>query len=94
MRIKWTEGASRNLNHVRDYIAQDSPRAADKIVAEIIESVEQLLQFPNMGRAGRIVETREWVITGTPYIAIYTIVQNTIYIVRIFHSAQKWPENH
>lgn len=94
MRIKWTEGASRNLNHARDYIVQDSPWAADKMVAEIIESIEQLLQFPNMGRAGRIAEIREWVITGTPYIAIYTITQNTIYIVRIFHSALKWPENH
>ena len=62
------------------------------MVSKIIESVEQLLQFPNMGRAGKIVGTREWVITGSPYIVIYTVIQNTIYIVRIFHGAKKWPE--
>jgi len=94
LRIKWTDGASRNLDHIRDYIAQDSPQAADQMVVKIIESVEQLLQFPNMGRAGRIVETREWIITGSPYIVVYTVIQNTIYIIRIFHGALKWSENH
>jgi len=93
LRIKWTECASRNLNHIRDYVAQDSPQAADKMVVKIIESVEQLLQFSNMGKAGRIMETRECVITGSPYIIVYTVIQNIIYIVRIFHGAPKWPEN-
>jgi toxin ParE1/3/4 len=45
------------------------------------------------GRPGRIKETRELVIAGTPYIAAYVIRGDIIRILRILHSARLWPED-
>ena len=45
-----------------------------------------------MGRVGRVPDTREFVITDTPYIAAYQIVEDTLVILRVLHGAQRWPE--
>jgi len=52
-----------------------------------------LLDFPASGRVGRIAGTRELVINGTPYVAAYTIAETTVWILRVLHGAQEWPEN-
>lgn len=55
MRINWTDGASRNLDAIEEYIAQDNPKAAAKTVLRIVQRVqEQLTQHPTSGKPGRI----------------------------------------
>ncbi len=54
--------------------------------------VEGLIQFPEMGRPGRVEGTRELVIQHTPYIAAYGIEGNTVRILRVLHGAHLWPE--
>ncbi|MCE3238363.1 MAG: toxin Y4kP, partial [Gammaproteobacteria bacterium] len=44
-----------------------------------------------MGRAGRVPDTRELVISSTPFIAIYQVRMQVIFILRILHVARKWP---
>ena len=58
----------------------------------IREQVEGLMQFPEIGRPGRIEGTREMVIHRTPYIAAYRIADDTVRILRVLHGAQRWPE--
>ncbi len=43
-----------------------------------------------MGRAGRVVGTREWV-GVPPYVLVYRVVDGALEIVRVLHGAQKWP---
>jgi hypothetical protein len=45
-----------------------------------------------MGRVGRVPETRELVITGTPSIAAYRVAEDTMVILRVLHGARRWPE--
>lgn len=45
-----------------------------------------------MGREGRVEGTRELVIDRSPYIAVYSILGETVRILRVLHGAQKWPE--
>ena len=54
--------------------------------------VEDLAQFPEIGRPGRIEGMRELVIPGTPYIAAYRIADDTVRILRVLHGAQQWPD--
>jgi plasmid stabilization system protein ParE len=54
-------------NAIFDYIEADSPQAAVIVDDRIDEQVGRLLQFPEMGRIGRIEGTRELVIQNTPY---------------------------
>ncbi|MBV9503785.1 MAG: type II toxin-antitoxin system RelE/ParE family toxin [Acidobacteriia bacterium] len=49
------------------------------------------MQLPHRGRPGKKEGTRELVLTPLPYIVVYRIAGDAIYIVRILHGAQKWP---
>lgn len=89
MRIRWTERASGNLDQIEAYISQDSPSAALNTVIDIIETVEQLRDFPALGRPGRVVGTRELVIPGKPYIVPYRVRENVVEILRVFHMSRK-----
>jgi toxin ParE1/3/4 len=35
--------------------------------------------------------TREPVMSPLPYIVVYTVLGDTVYVVRILHGAEKWP---
>jgi len=94
VRIRWLKRASQDLNHVQDYIAQDNPHAAIETVLSIIETAEKLIEYPGIGRSGRIEGTRELVISGTPYFLPYRVKEDRIEIMRVMHGAQKWPQKH
>lgn len=92
MKIRWTKGATDNLENIEVYVGKDNPRAAIKMVIKVIQSVNQLSRHPAMGKPGRIEETRELVIPDTPFIVPYRIKNETVQILRVFHHSQKWPK--
>jgi toxin ParE1/3/4 len=57
----------------------------------MVRAERQLSILPESRRQGRVADTRELVLTGTPYVLPYRIVGNTIHILRVFHSARRWP---
>jgi toxin ParE1/3/4 len=90
----WSPEAIADLAALRTYIEQDNPAAAQRIALHIIHNIETLLpESPEMGRAGRVPGTREFVIPRTPFIVPYRLVGNAIHVLRIFHGARKWPES-
>jgi plasmid stabilization system protein ParE len=72
-------------------MARDDPREAARVVERIASTVDQLASHPALGRPGRVPGTRELVIIGTPYIVPYRIRGDTVEVLRLFHSARKWP---
>ena len=50
-----------------------------------------LLTFPNRGRLGKKDGTRELVLSPLPYVVVYSVRGDTIYVARILHGAQRWP---
>ncbi len=92
MIIKWLEDAVYDLKALRQYIAQDNPPAANRIAKQILKTVELLSEQPAIGRQGRVSNTRELIISGTPYIIPYRMKNNAIEILRVFHGAMQWPE--
>lgn len=93
MRMRWEAQALSDLVSLREYIAEDNPTAAGKVGQRILESVNLLLAQPLLGSPGRIHQTRELVVTNTPYTVIYHATADTVTILRVFHQARKWPEN-
>ncbi len=92
MRIRWTEQASADLDSIENDIMEDNPFGAAKTVLSIIEAVERLRKFPALGRPGRVVKTRELVLSGLPYIIPYRVKHNNIEIIAVFHTSRQWPE--
>jgi|SRR5262245_16297782 len=93
MRIQWYEDALHDLRSLRRYIAQDNAVAASKVVKKILYAVNMLSEQPGMGRPGRIANTRELIVSRTPYIVPYRVKHHAIEILRVFHCAMQWPED-
>ena len=53
--IIWTEEAANWLKEIWDYIAQDSPSGAAKVVSGIYERVQLLKSFPELGHKYKTV---------------------------------------
>ena len=91
MIIRWLDGAIQDLTALRQYIAQDNPFAANQTAKQILKSVNLLIEQPNMGKAGRVHNTRELVISGLPYIIPYQVKTDIIIVLRVLHGAMEWP---
>ncbi len=52
------------------------------------DRIAVLAEHRGSGRAGRVEGTREWVLTGTPYIAVYRVAGGVIEVLRVLHGAQ------
>jgi toxin ParE1/3/4 len=80
------------LEEISERIAVDNLAAATRVIERIRTAVERLREFPGIGRPGRVADTRELVIAGTPYIVPYRVVSDVVQIITVLHSAQRWPD--
>lgn len=92
MQVIWHRRARQDLRDLRAYIASEEPRAARAVAQRLLMAVARLADQPGLGRRGRVPDTRELVISGTPYIAAYRVVGDTVVILRVLHGARQWPE--
>lgn len=74
-------------------IEQDSPRAAILVDERIARQIVVLIDHPEFGRPGRVDDTRELVISKTPYVVAYRIIGDAIRILRVLHGKQLWPDD-
>lgn len=91
MKIVWSRRAIRQLVALRKYIEKDSEQNAALVAQRILRSVDLLEIQPEMGRAGRVLGTRELVVPDTPYVIPYRIRRERLELIAIFHGRQKWP---
>ncbi len=93
MHVVWLEDAVNDLKMIGDYIAEDDPEAAYRVLTQIQAAADSLSRHPEMGRPGRVEKTRELVIAGLPYILPYYIKKNEVRILAVLHTSRKWPGN-
>jgi toxin ParE1/3/4 len=91
LRIRWTRPALADLEAIGDFVARDNPAAARRIVVGLVASVDALRDYPNLGRPGRLTGTREFVVSGTPYVIPYRVLGDDVQILAVFHGARRWP---
>ncbi len=92
MNIVWTCPAARDLEAIQDYIARDNPAAARRLATLIRRHIQQLSDYPQTGRLGRLDGTRELVISNTPYLIPYRVKDDRVEILAVYHGARRWPE--
>ena len=91
-RVRFSKSAVNDLNSIREYIYDNNKEAAKEVVSYIIEKIETILAVnPAAGRAGRVLRTRELVISKYPYIVPYQVRDDVVYILRVLHTSRKWP---
>jgi addiction module RelE/StbE family toxin len=92
MQIKWLHQALRNLKQAHNYIIKDNPTAAQELILKIQNAANQLENYPLIGKSGRVEGTRELIISNSPYIIIYRVKEESIEILRIFHTSKRYPD--
>lgn len=91
MKLVWSTIAKRSRASQVAYVAERNPQAALDMANAIRIATDRLVNYPGMGRPGRVPGTRELVVLRTPYIVVYEIRGDTVRIFRVLHSAQRWP---
>lgn len=94
MQIRWLNQALQNLGDEAEYIAQDDPVTARRVVQRIVDAINLLPGNPALGHPGRIHGTRELVVPDTRYIVPYCARPRLqrIEILRILHASRKPPK--
>ncbi len=91
MRLIYSVEAVQDLVRIREFIAEKNPTAAARIATELITRIEQLCQFPEMGRNVAQSPTTNAIqdfVFGN-YIVRYANHTNAISILRIWHHYEK-----
>jgi len=91
VRVRWLRVALANLLEAAEYLERENPTASAASLERIFKAVYRLEHYPGIGRVGRIEGTRELVVVGTPYVIPYRVRGQYVEILRVFHSARKWP---
>ena len=92
MNVGLTPQAYDDLLAIREWIARDDLRAAERVVSRILQTVEMFGSFPMLGRVGRAEGTREFSVTGLPYVIVYAISSETdIDVLTIVHTSRQYP---
>ena len=88
--LQWSAFARADLLAIVNYISDDNADAAQRVFDDIRTKTDRLIDFPLMGRVGRIKGTRELVILGN-YIVVYREDGSQVLVLRVMHSAQQFP---
>lgn len=88
--LEWKTAALADLLAIVDYISDGNPDAAQALKNEIETKAARLPKNPRLYRKGRVEGTREMVVRPS-YVVIYAQDARAVTILRVLHTAQKWP---
>lgn len=90
--VVWTPAALDDRHVIFDFIEARDPRAALELDEQISKKAQRLENYPNSGRPGRVVGTRE-LVAHQHYVLVYDVLneRNTMRILRVLHTARQWP---
>jgi len=86
--VRWTPEAADDLASLVEYIREDRPEAARGVARRILSSIEDLGRFSQLGRPGRVANTRELSVPGLPYIVVYRLRTEAVQILHVHHTAR------
>jgi toxin ParE1/3/4 len=90
-RIRIPHRAEADLDEIWLHVAESNPRAADRLIAKIVDKYQTLLRFPEMGSLCEELAPRLRSLAVGNYAIFYRPIENGIEIVRVVHAARDLP---
>jgi addiction module RelE/StbE family toxin len=91
--VVWSPQAVRDVQAIREYVANDSPGYAALVVRRLVASVERLKTFP---LSGRVVPERHddhlREVIVPPFRIVYRVSSGLAEIVTVFRASRQFPE--
>lgn len=88
--LVWAPEAIQDRDDIYQYIEADNPNAALALDELIAEKAGRLLDYPGLGKPGRVAGTRELVV-HQHYIIVYDSASDLVRVLRVLHAARQWP---
>lgn len=89
MRVRFTPSARREFLEALDFISQDSPAAADSVLARSVEGLARLRDVPESGRVvPEFPELPYREVLVNPYRFFYRVMDDGVWIVGVWHDRQ------
>ena len=86
--IRWSHEAAQWIKEIYEYIAQDNPTAAGKVISGIYEKAQLLSDFPEIGYKYREEPEGEIrILLYGHYRIAYLITDGPIDVLGVFHGA-------
>lgn len=92
MELRWSTRAVRDLQHIRLYISEHDPQAAQKVAQTIRHTVQLLIDYPQLGVQTRVEGVYEKQVPNLPFLIPYRIREDVIEILAVFDTRQIKPE--
>ena len=93
MQVNWTKSALRDLEIEANYLNKINPSVESNFLEHVESSVALIKKYPELGRIGRVIQTRELILKKFQYILIYLVKASCIDIIRLLHTSRKWPNS-
>lgn len=87
MKVRFSLSAQADLDGIYFHIAQDRPGAAGDMLLRLLDAVDDLKDFPMIGRPSGRSGERE-LTTVWPYVIVYVIRDGLAEVTRVYHGAQ------
>ena len=90
MKVEFSQESIEDLTRLREFIQHKNPLAARRISAELLEGIERLKQFPQIGLTVMSAPDPENIrdlIVGD-YTVRYLLAENLIFILRVWHNKE------
>lgn len=88
--VIWTPRARTDLKAIYEYIVQDAPQNAKRIVQEIVQKADILVNLPNLGKVTPEIEdplVRE--ISAYSWRIIYHLRDGNVYVLTVVHKRRQ-----
>ena len=91
--VKFLRKALKDLDDSVDYVQKNvGEEDATKLASKLFNAVDRIAENPaNSGRPGRIDGTREMLVSGTKYLIPFRYDDESVEILRVFHTSRKPP---
>ena len=91
MKLRFTPRATQDLIDIADYIGERNPTASLRVRTAILDSLQNLSLFPEIGRKQTVQGVRKLITRRYPYLVYYRFDRATeeIVILTILHPARQ-----
>jgi toxin ParE1/3/4 len=80
-----------DLEEIWHRIADENPRAADRLLKRISKKIAGLADFPSVGAPRRDLAPAARMLVEGHYVVLYELVRDRVEVVRVLHGARDLP---
>lgn len=93
MNLRYTRKALGHLLEIHAYSEQEWPGISRQVGKAIEHAISRLLQYPELGRPGRVEGTRELIVPRFSFVVAYRVSESHINVLAILHATRRWPSS-